>query len=102
MRAKPNEVSEENMICKYYHDEFCTNDQCLMRADYCPVPDNPGVCMYEELVEEPEDNIYVLTPKGCLIAAVQDHLEVDLEVIEAIWYDFSILMRQFGYTKEVD
>lgn len=34
--------------CKYYKDEICVNADCPMRADYCPVPDNPGVCRYEK------------------------------------------------------
>jgi hypothetical protein len=73
-----------------------------MRADYCPVPDTPGVCKHEELVEDYEDEVYVLTPKGCFISAVQDHLDTDLEVIEAIWRDFSHLMKQFGYIKDME
>lgn len=36
------------MDCKYCHDEFCVNDQCPMRGDYCPVPDDPGVCRFED------------------------------------------------------
>lgn len=34
--------------CKYCKDEICVNADSPMRADYCPVPDNPGVCRYEE------------------------------------------------------
>ena len=34
--------------CKYYYDEFCVNDQCPMCADYCPVPDVPDVCKWED------------------------------------------------------
>lgn len=34
--------------CKYCKDEFCVNADCPMRADYCPVPDNPGVCRFED------------------------------------------------------
>ena len=84
------------MVCKYYCDEFCTNDQCPMCADYCPVPDMEGVCKYEERIE---DEIYVLTPKGCFIAALHDHLTISEEAMEAIWRDFSDLMYQFGYVK---
>jgi hypothetical protein len=51
------------MSCRYCKDEFCVNDQCPLRADYCPVPDTPGVCRYEERVKNP------LTPKECLAAA---------------------------------
>lgn len=34
--------------CEHCHDEICVNDQCPMCADYCPVPDIPEVCKYEE------------------------------------------------------
>lgn len=34
--------------CKYCQDEFCTNDKCPMRADYCPVPDTEEVCKWED------------------------------------------------------
>ena len=38
--------------CKWCYDEFCTNDKCPMRADYCPVPNDEGVCRYEERISE--------------------------------------------------
>ena len=34
--------------CKYYYEEFCVNNKCPMCADYCPVPDTPDVCKWEE------------------------------------------------------
>ena len=34
--------------CKWCKDEFCVNADCPMRADYCPVPDIPDVCKWEE------------------------------------------------------
>ena len=34
--------------CKWMFNEICVNADCPMVADYCPVPDNPGVCRYEE------------------------------------------------------
>ena len=54
------------MICKYCENEICVNDQCPMCANYCPVPDTDGVCKFEFREEER----YVLTPKGCLTAAI--------------------------------
>ena len=36
------------MDCKYCQDEICVNADCPMRADFCPVPDVPGVCRFEE------------------------------------------------------
>ncbi len=38
--------------CKWCQDEICVNADCPMRADYCPVVDNPGVCRYEEREEQ--------------------------------------------------
>lgn len=43
-QATSDSVSE----CEYCLDEFCVNDECPMCADYCPVPDYPGVCRYED------------------------------------------------------
>lgn len=40
--------------CKWCKDEFCVNADCPMRADYCPVPDNEGVCRYEERIDDKE------------------------------------------------
>ena len=38
--------------CKYCQgDEVCVNANCPMRADFCPVPDIPGVCRFEEREE---------------------------------------------------
>lgn len=54
-------------ICRYNKDEFCVNDQCPMRADYCPVAQNPGVCKYEELVE-----VEQMTVGKCYIKALAD------------------------------
>ena len=34
--------------CKWMKDEICVNADCPMRADYCPVANDPGVCRYEE------------------------------------------------------
>ena len=42
------ENAQTNADCKYCKDEICVNADCPMRADYCPVPDDPGVCRYEE------------------------------------------------------
>ena len=83
------------MECKYNQDEFCTNDQCPMCGDYCPVPDMEGVCKYECR----EEAAYVLTPKGCFVAALKDHIYLDDDVIDFIWKDFSDLMIKFGYVE---
>lgn len=84
------------MDCIYNKDEFCTNDQCPMCADYCPVPDNEGVCKYEERKEE----IWMLTPKECFVSALKNHIYLDDDIIDFIWHDFEILMRKLGYVKE--
>lgn len=85
------------MECIYNHKEFCTNDQCPMCGDYCPVPDNDGVCKYEER----EDVRYALTPKGCLRWALSNvDVNVSDELLDYIWEDFSNLMIKFGYVEE--
>ena len=34
--------------CKWCVDEICVNADCPMCADYCPVPNDEGVCRYED------------------------------------------------------
>lgn len=34
-------------ICKWCEGEVCTNADCPIAADYCPVPDTPDVCKHE-------------------------------------------------------
>lgn len=77
----------KELVCKYCKDEFCVNDQCPMRADYCPVPDTPGVCKHEVRVE------VKITPRECLRKAIGD-LELDSFVIYKI---FTNLLAENGY-----
>ena len=85
------------MECKYNQDEFCVNADCPMCGDYCPVPDIDGVCQYEDRKEER----YVLSPKGCFIAALNDyHFYLDDNDYDNIWESFRELMIKFGYVEE--
>lgn len=85
------------MECKYNQDEFCTNPDCPMCGDYCPVPDVEDVCQYEERKEER----YVLTPKGCFLAALLNNdIYLSDDVVDAIWDDFVESMTKFGYIEE--
>lgn len=81
------------MDCKYNHDEFCVNDECPMCADYCPVPNDPGVCKYEER----EDETYVLSPKGCLAVALDANNIDTKNKFESIWELFVSLMERYNY-----
>jgi hypothetical protein len=82
-------------ICTYEFSEFCTNGKCPMCGDYCPVPDTEGVCKFENREEE----CFELTPKGCFVAALLDHIKLDEDIIDFIWHDFVGLMQKFGYVK---
>lgn len=47
--------TETENPCRWMADTFleiCTNADCPMCADGCPVPDTPGVCRYEDRSEE--------------------------------------------------
>ena len=78
-----------NMVCTYCKDEFCVNDKCPMRGDYCPVPDMPGVCRYEERV------MPKLTPKDCMIQALREYdvIRVDT-VLDDIYETFRVLLAE--------
>lgn len=43
---------EEKKHCKWYNDEFCTNDQSPCVADYCPVVEYPELCKFREVAED--------------------------------------------------
>lgn len=40
---------EEKKHCKWYNDEFCTNDKSPCVADYCPCVEYPELCKCREL-----------------------------------------------------
>ena len=85
------------MECKYNQNELCTNDQCPMWADYCPVPDTEGVCKYEER----EDACYEVSPKGCLfLALLNSGIKLDDDTFDNIWNDFTEIMTELGYMQE--
>lgn len=68
------------MECKYCDDYtgICTNDQCPMCADACPVPDVKGVCQFEER----QETAYVLTAQGLCIGC-SDGCEADQEQLRS-------------------
>lgn len=87
------------MNCIYNRYEFCTNDECPMCADYCPVPDVEGVCKYEER----EEVTYTLTPRGCLLTALLNvGVNLDGRTFNDVWDGFTTLMTELGYIQEED
>lgn len=83
------------MECKYEVDGFCTNGDCPLCADSCPVWDVEGVCKYEVR----EDVGYQLTPKGCAVAAFA-YAELPMERLDGFWDEFVRLMKRDGYVWE--
>lgn len=91
------------MFCKHCDDYtgICTNGDCPMCGDCCPVPDAEGICKYEERVEE----VYKLTPKGCACAALMDAKLIDSidDPAVGVFFDsFQRLMAEHGYIQEAD
>ena len=86
------------MECKFC-DTFtgiCTNADCPMVADNCPVPDTEGICKFEDREEE----VYKLTPNGCATVALMDAgmvATMDDPRIDVFWQHFSELMERCGY-----
>ena len=74
--------------CKWLNNEFCTNPDCPMRADYCPVPDYPGVCRFEDRIDEEE---IVKIKKA--IAMIDDYLREPNSIAED-WVMVLKLCRQ--------
>ena len=46
--------STDSTVCKWCHEEACTNASCPVCADFCPVVDYPGVCRFEEIESDQE------------------------------------------------
>ena len=72
------------MHCSYCKDEMCTNPECQMRGDYCPVPDTPGVCKYEKLSDpliEATEKAYRNGAEAMRSAAIQKILELEKDCL---------------------
>lgn len=86
------------MECKFSNGGICGHVECPMYYEECPVPDTEGICRYEER----EDEVWRLTPKGCLVAALEkNNIYID-DVIDKVWDHFSNLMIKLGYAEEED
>ena len=88
------------MECKYCDDftGVCTNGECPMCADACPVPDTEGICKYEQR----EERVYKLTPKGCASVALMDAKLIRNSsdpAVDVFWDSFAHLMEKFGYVQ---
>lgn len=84
------------MECKFSNGGICGHCESPMYYEECPVPDTEGICRYEEREEE----VWKLTPKGCLAAAIVRHIVLDEDIIDFIWHDFEELMTRLGYVEE--
>ena len=84
------------MKCNYNKDEFCTNDQCPICGEKCPVPEVGLICQYEE-----RDTVdCALTPMGCFdIALLANDIKLDNSTLDAVWKDFVELMTRMGYVQ---
>ena len=89
------------MECKFCEafTDVCTNPECPMCADACPVPCAEGLCKYEQR----EERMYKLTPKGCASVAMLDAGLIknsDDQRLEVFWDRFAELMWTAGYAPE--
>jgi hypothetical protein len=85
------------MECKYNHDDICTNEECPVYSYSCPIPDDDGICRYEDRVDE----VYVLSPKSCLLMALLDSgVTLNNRIFDDIWNNFADLMKKHGYVEE--
>lgn len=97
-------------VCKWCFDEFCVNDACPLRADFCPVPDIPGVCRYEEregekimkklFISQPmrgKTDKEILTERRRAIVAAERHLGEKVEVIDSFFREFPVEARPLWF-----
>ena len=69
--------------CKWLHNEFCTNHECPMRADYCPVPDRPSVCRYEERRDK-EEEFGAMKAIDLIEGYIEEPNSIDKEWVDAL------------------
>lgn len=65
--------------CKWCKDEFCVNADCPMVADYCPVPNNEGVCRYEERISD--EKITCLNCKHLMFSDMYGECNKQLRIV---------------------
>ena len=73
--------------CKWMQSAICTNPDC-MKGRYCPVPDYPGVCKYEDRMDEKE-----IAEIKWAIELIDDYVR-EPNSISAEWYKVLKLCRQ--------
>lgn len=73
--------------CKWIQSAICTNPDC-MKGRYCPLPDYPGVCKYEDRMDEKE-----IAEIKWAIELIDDYVR-EPNSISAEWYKVLKLCRQ--------
>ena len=74
--------------CKWNKDEICVNADCPMVADYCPVPNDPEVCRFEDRMDEEE-----IAEIKWAIELIDDYVR-EPNSISAEWYKVLKLCRR--------
>lgn len=73
--------------CKWMQSAMCTNPDC-MKGRYCPVPDYPGVCRFEDRMDEKE-----IAEIKWAIELIDDYVR-EPNSISAEWYKVLKLCRR--------
>lgn len=73
--------------CKWMQGAICTNPDC-MKGRYCPVPDYPEVCRFEDRMDEKE-----IAKIKKAIEMIDDYLREPNSIAED-WYKVLKLCRQ--------
>lgn len=71
-------------ICGWEADEICTNADCPMCADYCPVHNDPGVCRFDD--REDNDMGKVDKPHICQVIGVEEFERI-CEAVHNGWWE---------------
>ena len=69
--------------CKWMKNEFCVNHDCPMRADYCPLPDYPGVCKFEDRRDE-EERFRIMKTIDLIENYIEEPNSIDKAWIDAL------------------
>lgn len=102
---------DEKKHCKWYHEEFCTNDKSPCVADYCPCVEYPELCKLSEdnVVNDLVNEEYRLRGKTYFeVAEIVKKLRITVENPQVTIEDkfkivakFMQLMEQFFHANGV-
>lgn len=89
----------EEKHCKWYNDEFCTNDKSPCVADYCPVVEYPELCKHREF--DKDINVRSKDDTEIDVGMIEQTIEIEdlmIEFDEMGFYPLTTCSNAEAYT----